>query len=200
VPRWVEVVRRPLFRPQRCRHRFSHNLRLRFPRRHPRRRRRHRLRGLHRPHLLCGHAHAQSLSRHLPQLDLLIRTTAPWGSTLLGTEPSSSGAAGSTTSVASQRHRQHQQTHTTARTASPTGRRAGVSRRKNGVVEFMGRAARTRVVGVRHLLTHTIVMPDLPIGWQAGACPRRRGAAQTRGRAAHQQLEDVLERVLDGCS
>jgi len=198
VPRWVEVVRRPLFRPQRCRHRFSHNLRLRFPRHHPHLRPRHRLRGLHRPHLLCGQP--QSLSRHLPQLDLLIHTIVPWGSTLLGTEQSSSGAAGSTTSVASQQHRQHQQTHTTARTASPTGRLAGLFQRKNGVVEFMGRAARTRVVGVRHLPTHTIVMPDLPTGWQAGACPRRRGVAQTRGRAAHQQLEDVLERVLNGCS
>jgi len=116
----------------------------------------------------------------------------------LGMGPSSSGAAGFTTSVGSPLNRQRQQIRTIARMDSRIGRLAGVSPKKNGAVGCMARVARTRAVVASaapsaHQASRTIATLGLPIGWQAGASPRRHGAVRTRARAAHQQLEDVLE-------
>merc|ERR1740116_22222 len=86
---------------------------------------------------------------------------------------------------------------------SQTGRRAGRSPRKNGAVEFMAKAARTKVaVAPRRLpwLNHTTATRELPIGGRAGLLRRRPGAVRTKARDALQQLEDVPEHELIGPS
>merc|ERR1719330_1164531 len=135
-------------------------------------------------HHICGQ----------PPSDLSIHTTALWASISPGTGPNSSGAAGSTTFAASRRKRQLQQTPTIARMGLRTGKQAGQSPRKNGVVGFMGKAARTKAAAApRQLpsLNRTIAMLDLRIGWQAGQLPRSRGAARTRAKGALQRQEDA---------
>merc|ERR1712154_447046 len=131
--------------------------------------------------------------RRRPPQDLSIHTTVPSGSTFLGTKASSSGAAGSTTSVANRRHRQPQQILTIARMDSRTGRPGGRCPRKNGAAVFMEEVARTREVDAPRRLSRTIAMLDLQTGWRVGPWPRRHGAVRTRAGAVLQQLEDVLE-------
>jgi len=85
------------------------------------------------------------------------------------------------------------QTHSTAPTASRTGRQAGASRRKNGAARTTARAALRLVVGARRLRSRTIARLALPTGWPDGLWPRRHGAARTRARVALQPLEVAPE-------
>jgi len=161
---------------------------------HPHRRPRHRPRSRPRGRRSCRDQ--QRRQPQQPQLDLLIHTIAPWGSTSGGIKPNSSGAAGSTTSVGSRRNHQPQQIPTIARMGSRTGRLVGLFPRRNGVVGCMAKAARPRVVAacrMCHRVSRTIATLDLPIGWRVGPWPRRHGVVRTRARVARRQLEDVLE-------
>lgn len=80
--------------------------------------------------------------------------------------------------------------------ASPTGRQAGLSARRSGAAEFMGKVALARVEVVHRwapLALLMIAMLASQIGWQAGAHRRKTGAAEMLARAALPQLVVVLE-------
>merc|ERR1712051_910283 len=125
--------------------------------------------------------------------------------TRLGTEPSRRGAAAIIISAVSRLNHRAQQIPTIARMDSQIGRRAGLWPRRNGVAEFMERAARIKVAVVprsrplRPLRSRTIARRGLRIGWQVGLWPRRPGAVRTRAKAAHRQLEGAPEpRLVSG--
>merc|ERR1711997_1073467 len=90
--------------------------------------------------------------RHLDPLrrqPLQDQSTLTWAlsdSISMGTKPSSSGAAVSTTFAANRRNHQRQLIHTIVPMASRTGRLVGQYPRRSGAVVFTARAARTQAV------------------------------------------------------
>jgi len=187
VQQWAVVARQSHLQLCRSLCRQSHPLR--FPHHHLRRRLRNRQPDPRLPDP-CRPQHHRGL---------LIHTIVQWECTRLGMEPSRRGAAAIITSAVSQLNHHAQQIPTTARMDSRTGRRAGLWPRRNGVAEFMARAARIKVAAVlrsrplRPLRSRTIARQGSRIGWQVGLWPRRPGVVRTRARAAHRRLEGAPE-------